>query len=256
MDAADERERAGRAWPAGRPGPGPRPGLPGVGPSGVDRTLLFPASRCGGAHRPRAARDGPAGGPRARSTAPARGPAVPPAVRSSDAPPREFSPRWSRSGDVDRTPPARVAGEVVPGPCACSRGSVSPDATLRSPVPGVGTGAGAVRGGAWRARRIAAGGTRVSRSSDSTSPSPFSLLQRPSGRPFGVGRRSPVRRRRLRGAFPLTPPPRVPFRRRPGPSLRPLQEGASRPLACLRGSPASGVDQVAQPLLPLAGMGW
>lgn len=267
VDAAEERVRGRDApvRPAGRPAG--RPPVP-ASALAVAVALYFFFPRVPLRRRPPAL--GPRGmarpgGPRARPMAPAGGPRSLPRGRSSEAPPREFSPRCP---DRETLTAHRAR--------ACGRGGgprrvcvLAWDGVAGGDSPESRSGGGdrgrALRGGAWRARGIGAWARAGSRPADSTFPSPVSPLQRPSGRPFGVGRWSPVRRRRLRGAFPLTPPPRVPLRRR-GSSWRPLPAPARACERCSRehlvsspafvASPASGVDQVARPLLPPAGMGW
>lgn len=233
----------GRDAPVRRPArpPGPRPGLPGVGPS-VPIALCFfcpPRPAPEGAHRP----PGPRGMARPGARGPVRGPSGGPVVGRPSAGIFTQVPIGRR----DRTPPARAAGEVVPGPCACWRGTVSPDATLRSPGPAVGTGAGPCGGGTWRARWTGTGARAAPGRSDSTFPLPrFPASRDQAAGPVGVSHWRPVRRRRLGGTFPLTPPPQVPDRRR-GRSWRPLPAPATVAvgsiscrlvalLACLRGS--------------------
>lgn len=208
------------------------------------------------ARRPGAARDGPARAPRARPRS------FPRACRRT--PLRgNFHPSPDRETLTVRRPrvwpgresPARVRARG--GRCRRTRLSGVP---FRRRGPGPGPAGRHVEGEVDRD-----GGTRGSRSVrlDFSSPVfPSPETGRPGrwgwavGGPF-VGGASVVR-------FPSRPLPESQFggavvRGGPCPRLRPLRWGVSRLLAllaCLRGSPASGVDQVAQPLLPLAGMGW
>lgn len=121
-------ERAGRARAPARP-PGPRAGPAWRRPFRVDRTL-FSLPRVPLRRVP--TDPGPRGMARPGTRGPVRGPSRGPVAGRASAGMFTQVPIGRR----DRTPPARVAGEVVPGPCACSRGTVS------RPVRAVGAGAG------------------------------------------------------------------------------------------------------------------
>lgn len=210
----------------GRDAPARRPARPARGRACPASALpcrshfVFSAPRPApeAARRPGAARDGPARAPRARPRS------FPRACRRT--PLRgNFHPSPDRETLTVRRPrvwPGRESPAGVRargGRCRRTRLSGVP---FRRRGPGPGPAGRHVEGEVDRD-----GGTRGSRSVrlDFSSPR-FPVPRDRAAGPVGVGRRRPVRRRRLGGTFPLTPPPRVPVRRRGG-SWRPLPAPAT-----------------------------